>query len=92
MLSRLGGTRNLDWTTLSVYLGMVILGWLMIYAVTAAEVERVGFLGSTAGKQAIWMGISFFALVVIYSIDWKFWQTFAFLIYGLTLLSLFGVL
>ncbi|MBK7476846.1 MAG: rod shape-determining protein RodA [Haliscomenobacter sp.] len=71
---------------------MVILGWLMIYAVTAAEVERVGFLGSTAGKQAIWMGISFFALVVIYSIDWKFWQTFAFLIYGLTLLSLFGVL
>lgn len=92
MLSRLGGTRNLDWTLLSVYLGMVVLGWLMIFAVTASEVEKVGFLGSTAGKQAIWMGISFFALVVIYSIDWKFWQTFAFLIYGLTLLSLFGVL
>ncbi len=92
MLSRLGGTRNLDWTLLSVYLGMVVLGWLMIYAVTASEVDKVGFLSSTAGKQAIWMGISFFTLVVIYSIDWKFWQTFAFLIYGLTLLSLFGVL
>lgn len=92
MLGRLGSTRSIDWTTLSIYLGMVTLGWLMIYAVTLPELEKYGFLSSTSGKQLIWMIISFFALAVIYSIDWKFWQTFAYLIYGATLLSLIGVL
>lgn len=71
---------------------MVVLGWLMIYAVTEPEIDKLGFLQSTAGKQAIWIGISFFALVVIYSIDWKFWQTFAYPIYGVTLVLLVGVL
>ena len=92
MLRRLGGTRNIDWPILSIYLGMVVLGWLMIYAVTAPEVEKYGFLQSTAGKQAIWAGASFFAMAIIYSIDWKFWQTFAYPIYGITLVLLVGVL
>jgi len=92
MLGRLGSTRSLDWPLLSIYIGMVALGWLMIYAVTLPEVEEVGFIRSVAGKQMIWMLISFFTLAVIYSIDWKFWQIFAYLIYGLTLVSLIGVL
>ena len=92
MLRRLGGTKNLDWPVLSIYLAMVFLGWLMVYAVTEPEVSKYGFLQSTAGKQAIWVGISFFTLVVIYSIDWKFWQTFAYPIYGIAVLLLAGVL
>ncbi len=92
MLGRLGSTRSLDWPTLSIYIGMVTLGWLMIYAVTLPEVEKLGFIKSAAGKQLIWMIISFFALTVIYSIDWKFWQVFAYLIYGLSIISLVGVL
>jgi rod shape determining protein RodA len=92
MLGRLGSTRSLDWPTLSIYIGMVALGWLMIYAVTLPEVEKVGFIKSAAGKQLIWMVISFFALALIYSIDWKFWQVFAYLIYSLSIISLIGVL
>jgi rod shape determining protein RodA len=92
MLGKLGSTRSLDWPLLSIYIGMVALGWLMIYAVTLPEVEKLGFLRSAAGKQMIWMFISFFALAIIYSIDWKFWQIFAYLIYGVSLVSLVGVL
>ena len=92
MLGKLGSTRSLDWPLLSIYIGMVALGWLMIYAVTLPEVEKLGFLRSVAGKQMIWMFISFFTLAIIYSVDWKFWQIFAYLIYGVALVSLVGVL
>lgn len=92
MLGRLGSTRSFDWPLLSIYIAMVTLGWLMIYAVTLPEVEKLGFFRSAAGKQMIWMLISFFTLVIIYSIDWKFWQIFAYLIYGVALASLVGVL
>lgn len=92
MLNKLGGTKNLDWPMLSIYLSVVILGWLMIYSVTETEMQKIGFLQSSAGKQMIWAGISFFVLLLIYSIDWKFWQIFAYPVYAATLLFLAGVL
>ena len=92
MLNRLGSTKNLDWPLLSIYLSVVILGWLMIYSVTETEMQKIGFLQSSAGKQMIWAGISFFVLLLIYSVDWKFWQTFAYPVYAGSLLFLAGVL
>lgn len=92
MLGRIVNTRGIDWWIFSIYLGLVGLGVLMIFAATYQEYQRIGFFGSSAGKQFIWMIISFIAMGVIFTVDWKFWQTFAYLIYGLALFALVAVL
>lgn len=92
MLGRIVSTRGIDWAVFSLYIGLVIIGLLMIFAATYQEFLDLGFFGSAAGKQAIWMVISFTTLGLILTIDWKFWQTFAYLIYGVSLVLLVGVL
>ena len=89
------GLKNIDWTTFSIYLSLVAIGWLMIFTV---GYEQGGydsfssFIDTASGKQTIWIGISFVVFLVIFLIDWKFWQTFAYPVYALSLLSLVGVL
>ncbi|MEO0339589.1 MAG: rod shape-determining protein RodA [Bacteroidota bacterium] len=92
MLNRRGIDRNIDWVTFSLYLALVMVGWIMIYATTYQEGQAVFSLSSLAGKQLLWTVISFSAFAVTMALDWKFWQTFAYPIYALTLLSLVGVL
>jgi rod shape determining protein RodA len=50
------------------------------------------YLTTSSGKQTIWIGISFVVFSLILLIDWKFWQTFAYLIYGFSLALLVAVL
>jgi len=86
--------QTVDWVTLSIYLAMLGIGWLMIYTVGYNEGygdDLWGALGSTSiGKHTIWIGISLFTLFITFVIDWKFWRTFAYLwyIFGLILLVL----
>lgn len=84
---------NIDWITGSLYLGLVIIGWLMIYAVGYDE-ETSGFfnLRTNAGKQAIFILASFITIFICFLIDGKFWETFFVLVYSLSLLLLVGVL
>ncbi len=84
--------KRLDLTTFSVFISLLIIGWLMVYSVSYEEVETIGFWESDAGKQLVWIGISLFVFFVVTLIDWKFWQTLAFPLYGLGVLLLIGVL
>lgn len=84
--------KRLDLTTFSVFISLLIIGWLMVYSVSYEEVKSLGFWESDAGKQLIWIGISLFVFFVVTLIDWKFWQTLAFQLYGIGVLLLIGVL
>ena len=88
--------RRIDWMTFSIYLALVGLGWLMVYTVTyeaKASTDTVtAFFQTPAGKQTIWIGVSLVFFAIIFIIDWKFWRTFAFLIYIVSLLLLIAVL
>ncbi len=85
--------RNIDWVTFSIFLGLLAIGWLMVYAVNYRELEAgVNFFSSTAGKQTIWLFIATLCFACVMVIDWKFWQTFSLLIYIASLLLLAGVL
>lgn len=88
--------KGIDWVTFSLYLALTLIGWLMIYSVEFGdgyEGGLSGFLSSTsAGKQAIWVLISFGFLFFLFIIDWKFWQTFAYLIFSISMFSLVLVL
>lgn len=92
MLQKRGIDRNVDWPTFSIFLALVTLGWVMIYAVDYEEGQPLLALSSSAGKQLIWMVISFATMLIVMLIDWKFWRTFAYPIYGVTLALLAGVL
>ena len=87
--------RNLDWITFSLYICLVIVGWLMIYAVGYDDGYEAGignFFSTEVGKQTIWIGASLAAMVFIFIIDWKFWQTFSTIIYALAMVLLVLVL
>lgn len=86
------GRRKMDLVTFSIYLGLVAIGWLMIYSVGYHEEHTGGFLSTSAGKQAIWIGISFFVFIAVSLVDWKFWRTFAYPIYAVSIALLVGVL
>ena len=87
---------HIDKVTFSLFLALVIVGWLMVFSVGYEEFRNMSpgsFLSTSAGKQAIWIGICGLIFAFIMLFDWKFWQTFAYPIYafsiGLLVLVLF---
>lgn len=89
------GLKSIDWTTFSIFLGLIAVGWLMIFTVgydDGVYDSFSSFLGSSVGKQSIWIAISFLVFFAVFLVDWKFWQTFAYLLYALSMLSLVAVL
>lgn len=85
-----GINRGLDWTTFSLYLCLVLVGWLMIFTVGYEEGYHGinDFLSRPVGKQTIWIGLSFLGMFLLYFIDWKFFQTFSYLFYIIALIFL----
>lgn len=93
MRPRGSSMKYMDWTTFSIYIGLISVGLLMVYTVDYEEATIAGnFFRTSAGKQAIWMVISVLAFFLITLIEWKFWQTFSYLIYGLSIFLLVAVL
>ena len=52
---------GLDWTTLSLWISLVVIGWVMIYAVDKHKFIEDGLINfqSNTGKELIFIGLSF---------------------------------
>ncbi len=75
-----------------MYLILVVLGWLSIYAATYSETEYELFDFSTKyGKQFIWISLSSVIIIVVLAIDKKFYEQFSGIIYLISMLSLIGL-
>ncbi len=84
---------NIDWTLVLLYLALVLMGWVNIYAAVYNEDHSSIFdLSQRYGKQMIWIVSSLFIGLVIVLTDARFFSTFAFVIYGLTMALLVSVL
>lgn len=84
---------NIDWFLVILYLVMVLLGWVNIYAAVYNEDYNSIFdISQSYGKQMIWIASSLFLALVILLTDARFFSTFAYLIYGVTILLLLMVL
>jgi rod shape determining protein RodA len=84
---------KIDWTTVFIYLAMVLIGWISIYASVYDESHsNILDISQRYGKQMVWILASFALAFIIMMIDGKVFNAFAFLIYGLSLLSLVAVL
>ncbi len=88
---RNSGFQNVDLQTLSFYLGLMAVGWIMIVAATVGD-GTFWDLSGTAIKQALFIGLSFILIVGISFIEWKFWRTISYVMYAFSLLLLIGVL
>jgi len=84
---------NVDWFTILLYLILVFVGWINIYAAVYNE-EHYSIFDVTQryGKQLMWIGLALLIAFVILLVDSQFFTSFAIPIYGVVLLSLVGVL
>lgn len=86
-------TDNIDWTLILLYLALVLIGWVNIYAAVYNEDHKsILDMSQSYGKQLIWIITSLFIGLVIILTDARFFSTFAYLIYGFTIALLIGVL
>lgn len=91
-------TRNniigkIDWWLLAMYIILVVIGVSTIYAAAFNENNPGIFdMSQHYGKQFLFAGLSVFLGLMILLVDAKFFNTFAYVIYGLSILSLLYVL
>jgi rod shape determining protein RodA len=79
---------NIDWTTVMVYLLLVTMGWLNIYAAVYNEEHHViTDISQKYGKQLIWIATSLIIALVILIIDENFYTAFAYFIFGAVLIA-----
>ena len=91
------GGGKIDAALAALYLGLISIGWLMIYAVGYKQtgyVQEFGdfMLKTSVGKQTIFIGVSLLLSLIIFSVDEKFWRVFAYPTYAFGLVLLAGVL
>ena len=85
--------KNVDWWTVLLYLLLVICGWFSICGASYDYGEPNFFdFGLRSGKQLIWIACSLGLASVILSLDHRFFDTYAFLIFGILLLLLFATI
>lgn len=85
--------QNIDWFIVVIYLLLMLIGWINIYAAVYNEDHSsILDISQNYGKQMIWIITSLVLAVFILVIDGKFFEAFAYPIYGLVLLVLVAVL
>ncbi|MFM9824860.1 rod shape-determining protein RodA [Flavobacterium sp.] len=78
-------TNNLDWICVIIYGLLVLMGWLNIYSSSLSSLE------GTFEKQLIFIVLTIPLIFIIISIDGKFYEKYASIIFGISLLSLAGL-
>lgn len=74
---------NIDWPTILMFLGLVIFGWLNIYAAGYNyEQTSIFEFSNRAGKQFVWILTALFMGGAILIIDEKIYDVFAYIFYG----------
>ncbi|MBO4370312.1 MAG: rod shape-determining protein RodA [Paludibacteraceae bacterium] len=81
--------KQLDWTTILLYLVMVVCGWFTIYA-ACYDFEHPSLLDFSMrhGMQLVWIFCALALAVVILLIDSKFYNNIAYIFYGAMILLL----
>jgi rod shape determining protein RodA len=78
-------TNNLDWICIIIYCLLVLMGWLNIYSSSLSSLE------GTYEKQLIFIVCTIPLIFIVLSLDGKFYEKYASIIFGISLLSLAGL-
>ena len=78
-------TNNIDWSSVIIYGVLVLLGWLNIYSSSLSSME------GTSEKQFLFIALTIPLIFIVLFVDGKFYEKYASIIYGVSLLSLIGL-
>jgi len=86
-------TNNLDWISVFIFIILVVMGWLNIYSssLSLAEDTSILDLSQFYGKQLLSIGLTIPLIFIVLSVDGKFYEKFAGVIFIIGLLSLAGL-
>lgn len=84
--------QNIDWSLVLFFMILAFMGWANIYAAVFNE-ENSNILDTSQkyGKQLLWIGTSCILVILILFTDGKVFQTLAYPIYAISILSLLGL-
>ncbi len=87
------GWSRIDWKTILIFVVLVFIGWLNIYAAVYNEASVGGFdFSDKYGMQLIWIGISAVVAIIILLIDDIYYHLMAYPAYALMFLVLLATL
>ena len=74
----------MDWVTVALYATIVFMGWLNIYAVTYDQSADISIfsLQINSGRQLLFIAGGVIIIMGILIMDMRFYETFAYVIYG----------
>ena len=80
MIESIGNKRSLkhsiDWVVIGIYLALVFIGWINIYAsIHSTEPPSIFYWGARSGKQFVWM-LTYFGLaaIILFLIPPRWWE------------------
>jgi len=83
---------KLDWITILLFLMLVGFGWVNILSASmSGEITSYFDMSQRYGKQLVFIGLTFGLIILILSIEAKFYERFASIIYLAAILSLIGL-
>ena len=83
---------QLDWTTVLIYMALVLFGYFnIVSASTGVEFTSYWDLSKPYGKQLVFIGIALVSIVFILAVDTKFYERFSSIIYTVAILGLLGL-
>lgn len=84
---------NLDWVMVTIYIVLVVLGWLNIYSSTIPESGETDLfdLSQFYSKQLINIFLALPLIIIVLSVDGKFYEKFTSILYVIGLLLVAGL-
>jgi rod shape determining protein RodA len=85
-------SNNIDWITVLIYMALVAIGWMNIYSadMTTSSEYYLDF-NQNYGKQLIFISLNVILIIVILTVDAKFYEKFSSVIFGASLILLAGL-
>jgi rod shape determining protein RodA len=81
---------RLDWTIIILYMVLMAFGWLNIFAAVYDETVKQSIfdIHLNSGRQLLFIGASAIIILIITIVDMRFYETFAYVFYGIILVVL----
>ncbi len=85
---------KLDIITTSLFISLILLGWIMYYAVTYDPNQAASMFDLTKGlgKETMWVGSALILFFLVQVLDPRIWSGLAFVFYAVGILLLIGVI
>lgn len=89
-----GVSQNIDWVSISIYIALVIMGWLNIYSSSLSSSPEETFIFDSSqiyGKQFLFILFTIPIIFIVLFVEAKFYEKFAIIIFAVSILSLIGL-